>query len=198
MSRNSKHTISLFYSGLLMSALTLVSCVTTSSIMQATAIKAPYATPSSYKTYAWYQQAPVAAADFVKPYSTKLNENIRKAVEAALQEQGYRKVEQQPDVLVAYDVSVSVSEEMERKAKPAQGFGYSYGYMAGYRYNYGHVDMPGYRSVDLFKQGTVIIDLIHPKSNMLLWRGWAEGAIRNPKVGYGPVQQQVEEVLDKL
>ncbi|WP_458987207.1 DUF4136 domain-containing protein [Pontibacter sp. CAU 1760] len=181
-----------------MSLLTMVGCVAASSVMQATAIKAPYATPSAYKTYAWYQPAPVATADFVKPYSTKLNENIRKAVEAELQEQGYRKVEQQPDVLVAYDVSVSVSEEQEQKAKPAQGFGYSYGYMAGYRYKYGHVDMPGYRSVDLFKQGTLIIDLIHPKSNMLLWRGWAEGGIRNPKAGYSPVQQQVEEILGNL
>ncbi|CAM3577103.1 Lipoprotein [Pontibacter korlensis] len=119
------------------------------------------------------------------------------AIEKELQERGYTKVDENPDVLVAYDVSVSVPEEKDKTEKFSQGFGYSYGYMSGYRYDYGHADMPGYRSVDLFKEGTLIIDFINPRSNMLLWRGWAEGAV-NPKDNYKAVENKVEEVIGQL
>ena len=183
---------------LLAGAFVLDSCVTTSGAIGANAIKAPYATTGSYKTYAWYQPAPADKPDYEKGFSESLDRHIQRAVEEELEERGYRKVAKNPDVLVAYDVSVSVSEAKDKSSKARPGFGYSYGYMAGFRYNYGHADMPGYRSVDLFKQGTLIIDLINPQSNMLLWRGWAEGGISNFKAGYGSVHSQVEEVLEKL
>lgn len=179
-------------------AFALNSCVTTSGAIGANAIKAPYATLDRYKTFAWYQPAPAEKPDYDKGYNKQLHEHIQRAVEEELEERGYRKGAGEPDVLVAYDVSVSVPEEKDKSSKARPGFGYSYGYMAGYRYNYGHADMPGYRSVDLFKEGTLIIDLVHPQSNMLLWRGWAEGGISNFKAGYNSVHGQVEEVLEKL
>ncbi|MFD2999171.1 DUF4136 domain-containing protein [Pontibacter toksunensis] len=183
---------------LMMCFIGLNSCVTTSGAIGATAIKAPYARMDTYKTYAWFQPQPVAESDYEKGYSANLNKSIKQAVEEELKEKGYRKVESQPDVLVAYDVSVPVPEEKDQPENFSTGFGYSYGYMSGYRYNYGNADMPGYRSVDLFKQGTLIIDLVSPQSKMLLWRGWSEGGISNFKAGYKQVKNQVEEVLEKL
>ncbi|WP_162053105.1 DUF4136 domain-containing protein [Pontibacter pamirensis] len=183
---------------LMMCFIGLNSCVTTSGAVGASAIKAPYARMATYKTYAWFQQQPVAEPNYEKGYNANLDRHIRRAVEEELQERGYRKVESNPDVLVAYDVSVSVPEEKDKPENFSTGFGYSYGYMSGYRYNYGHADMPGYRSVDLFKQGTLIIDLISPQSKMLLWRGWAEGGIPNFKAGYKQVQNQVEKVFVEL
>ena len=193
-----KNLQTLLLLGLAAIAFALNSCVTTSGAIGANAIKAPYATPDRYKTYAWYQSEPAEKPDYDKGYNEQLHEHIQRAVEEELEEQGYRKDARKPDVLVAYDVSVSVPEEKDKSSKARPGFGYSYGYMAGYRYNYGHADMPGYRSVDLFKEGTLIIDLVHPQSNMLLWRGWAEGGIHNFKAGYKSVHSQVEEVLEKL
>lgn len=192
-----KSCLSLLLS-LLFVTISLNSCVTTSGAIGANAIKTPYATPDRYKTYAWYQPAPADKPDYDKGYNENLNAHILRAVEEELEERGYRKDAKKPDVLVAYDVSVSVPEEKDKTSKARPGFGYSYGYMAGYRYNYGHADMPGYRSVDLFKEGTLIIDLVHPQSNMLLWRGWAEGSISNFKASYSKVHSQVEEVLEKL
>ncbi|MFD1188593.1 DUF4136 domain-containing protein [Pontibacter rugosus] len=177
----------------------LPSCVTTSASFGANAIKAPYATNlRNYKTYAWFQNMPPEQADYLKGFNGDLNKNIRKAIEQELEERGYTKVAQNPDVLVAYDVSVSVPVEKDKPENFAEGFGYSYGYMSGYRYNYGHTDMPGYRNVDLFKKGTLIIDMINPKSDLLLWRGWTEGAINNFKSNYGTVHSKVEEVMEKL
>ncbi|WP_266205702.1 DUF4136 domain-containing protein [Pontibacter kalidii] len=188
----------LLFACLLIGISSLPSCVTTSASLGAKSIKAPYAASlRNAKTYAWYQPAPPAPAVYLKGFKASLHQNMVQAVEQEMQEQGYTKVEQNPDVLVAYDVSVSVPEEQDKAENFAEGFGYSYGYMSGYRYDYGHADMPGYRSVDLFKEGTLIIDLINPRSKMLLWRGWAEGAI-NFNAGPGAVRKKVEEVLEQL
>ncbi|OKL41426.1 DUF4136 domain-containing protein [Pontibacter flavimaris] len=188
----------LLFASLLLGIMSLPSCVTTSASLGAKSIKAPYAASlRQAKTYAWYQPSPPAEAEYLKGYKASLHQSMVKAVEREMQERGYTKVEQNPDVLVAYDVSVSVPVEKDKPENFAEGFGYSYGYMSGYRYDYGHADMPGYRSVDLFKEGTLIIDLINPRSKMLLWRGWAEGAI-NHNAGSGAVQKKVEEVLEQL
>lgn len=176
----------------------LPSCVTTSASLGAKSIRAPYATSlRSAKTYAWYQPSPPAQPEYLKGYKLALQAHIVTAIEKTMQTRGFTKVEKNPDVLIAYDVSVSVPVEKDKPENFVEGFGYSYAYMSGYRYAYGHSDMPGYRSVDLFKEGTLIIDLINPRSNMLLWRGWAERAL-TPKSGAGAVAKNVEEVLSQL
>ncbi|WP_299760551.1 DUF4136 domain-containing protein [uncultured Pontibacter sp.] len=193
-----KNVSLLLISGLLSGIVCLSSCVTTSASMGAKAIKAPYAASlRNAKTFAWYQPAPPADAEYLKGFKLALHNRMIEAVEKEMQERGYTKVEKNPDVLVAYDISVSVPVEKDKPENFSPGFGYSYGYMSGYRYEYGYADMPGYRSVDLFKEGTLIIDLINPRSKMLLWRGWAEGGIKF-NAGAGAVQNKVDEVMEQL
>ncbi|TPE43144.1 DUF4136 domain-containing protein [Pontibacter mangrovi] len=188
----------LLLTGFLSAMMALPACVTTSASLGAKSIKAPYATSlRQATTYAWYQSEPQGQPEYINGYKASLHKSLVKAVEQQMQAQGYTKVAQNPDVLVAYDVSVSVPKEKDKPENFSEGFGYSYAYMTGYRYDYGQADMPGYRSVDLFKEGTLIIDLINPRSNMLLWRGWAEGAL-SPGAGSGAVEKRVEEVLEQL
>lgn len=178
----------------------LSACVVASGIVHTNAISAAGAKPAKYTTYAWYQEQPVAPAAYDEGFNADLDKSIRQAVEEELQQRGYKKVAAtaKPDVLLAYDVSVSVPEEKDKPENFAPGFGYSYGYMSGYRYHYKDAGLPGYRPVDLFKEGTLIIDMVNPATGALVWRGWSEGAISNFKAGYNKVQQQVTEVLSKL
>lgn len=179
--------------------LLLSSCVTSSVSTRPNSVAATGAKTATLKTYAWYQEMPVAPVAYEKDYTANLNQYIRKAVEEELQQKGFTKTASgNPDVLVAYDVSVSVPVEKDIPANYAEGFGYSYAYMSGYRYSYGHEALPGYRAVDLYKNGTLIIDLINPKTNELIWRGWTEGAISNFKAGYSTVQKEVTQVLQPL
>jgi hypothetical protein len=173
-------------------------CVAASGVVHSNVITAPGARPAMYKTYAWLQNEPVAAAAYDKGFSGDLDKEIRQAVEEELAAKGFEKVTQNPDVLVAYDVSVSVPLEKDKPENFAEGFGYSYAYMSGYRYAYANAGLPGYRSVDLFKEGTLLLDFVDPETNTLVWRGWAEGAVSNFKAGYNKVHSLVEEVLQKL
>ncbi len=178
--------------------LTFSACVVTSGIKNTSTIAAPGANIKLYRTYSWYQPKPVAPASYDKGYRSNLHERITKAIEAELDKKGYTKVTDKPDVLVAYDVSVSVPVEKDQPENFEPGFGYSYAYMAGFRYDYKNAGNPGYRSVDLFKSGTLIIDLINPRSKLLVWRGWTEGAIENFNANANSVQQYVNEILNKL
>lgn len=176
----------------------LTSCVATSGIDRTSAIMAPGTTLNPHTTYAFYQSAPVEPAAFEKGYSPSLHQHLIRAIEEELAGKGYRKVTDNPDLLLAYDVSVSVPEEKDKPGMYAPGFGYSYAYMAGYRYNYINSQMPGYRAVDLFKEGTLIIDMVDPDTNQLLWRGWTEGAIKNFGAGYGKVEGLVKNIIQRL
>lgn len=173
-------------------------CVTSSVGTESNAIAAGEADLSAFKTYAWYQPERVAQAAYDKGFSGELDANLRKAIEEELKQKGLQKATLKPDVLIAYDVSVDVPKEKDRPGHYVDGFGYGYAHMAGYRYNYYNIDVWGYRAVDLYKQGTLIIDIIDPGNNQLLWRGWAEGAITNYNANYKRIHQQVEEVLNNL
>ncbi|WP_242928895.1 DUF4136 domain-containing protein [Pontibacter vulgaris] len=179
--------------------LTLFSaCVATSGISHTNTILAPKTNLTKYKTFAWYQDKPAAEPVFDKGYNAALDKNIRLAIEQELLKKGYQKATGKADMLLAYDVSVSVPVEKDKPENFAPGFGYSYGYMAGYRYKYGDAGLPGYRAVDLFKQGTLILDVVDTKSKQLLWRGWTEGAIENFKASAGTVHKEVETILNKF
>lgn len=179
-------------------AVTASSCIATSGINHTSAITANEGALGKKQTYAWYQEKPEAQAAYGPGYSATLHTHLLKAVEEELQRKGYRKTTLNPDMLVAFDVSVSVPDAMDKPELYGPDFGYSYAYMAGYRYTYSNAALPGYRAVDLFKQGTLIIDLIEPKGRQLLWRGWTEGAVKNPDAGYGKTRNLVEEILKKL
>lgn len=178
--------------------LMLSSCVVTSGIKNTNTILAPGASTKLYRTYSWYQPSPAAEASYDKGFKSDLNDKIIEATEAVLQQKGYTKVTANPDVLLAYDVSVSVPLEKDKPENFAPGFGYSYAYMSGFRYSYGNSGLPGYRAVDLFKSGTLIIDMVNPKTNQLVWRGWTEGAFNDFNESSGKVQQEVKEILTKL
>ncbi len=136
--------------------------------------------------------------EFENGYASDLDNHLRKAIEEELRLRGYEKTSANPAMLLAYDVSVSVPLEKDAPGAYPPGFGYGYAYMAGYRYNYRNSNMPGYRAVDLFKKGTLIIDFIEPATNELLWRGWSEEGLTNSKANYNKVRHLVGQVITEL
>ncbi|MBX0335019.1 DUF4136 domain-containing protein [Pontibacter sp. HSC-14F20] len=183
---------------LLLCVLFFSSCVATSGIENTNSISSSEGILGKKATYAWYQPKLTAASAYAPGFNADLHQHLLQAIEEELQRKGYTKTTVNPDMLVAYDVSVSVPDAMDKPELYGPGFGYSYAYMTGYRYSYGNAELPGYRAVDLFKQGTLIVDVINPKSKQLLWRGWTEGAIKNFDAGYSKVKSQVQEIVNRM
>lgn len=176
----------------------LSACVATSGIDNTNSISSSEGVLGKRTSYAWYQPAPAAQPAYGPDFNADLNNHMLKAIEEELQRKGYTKTTVNPDMLVAYDISVSVPDAMDKPELYGPGFGYSYAYMAGYRYSYGNAELPGYRAVDLFKQGTLIVDVIDPKSKQLLWRGWTEGGIKKFDAGYGKVKSEVQKIVNRM
>ncbi|MBF8962397.1 DUF4136 domain-containing protein [Pontibacter sp. FD36] len=183
---------------LVLCALFFSSCVATSGIDNTSTISSSEGVLSKKSTYAWYQPTPSAQPTYGQGFDADLHKHLLQSIEEELQRKGYTKTTVNPDMLVAYDVSVSVPDAMDKPELYGPGFGYSYAYMSGYRYSYGNAELPGYRAVDLFKQGTLIVDVIEPKSKQLLWRGWTEGAVKNFDANYSKVRSLVQEIVKRL
>lgn len=131
----------------------------------------------SYQTYAWLSpEAQRGEGLTVDGYSTQLDQQIRAAVESGLVKAGKKPTSERPDIYLAYDIALETEVELP-EGTIALGFGYGYSYWYGYRFNYGYDDFPGYRTIDTYSPGTIIVDIVDASTNTLVWRGWADTAI---------------------
>ena len=110
-----------------------------------------------YRTYAW------AAADSFSTGDPRLDNNtffidrVQRAVDGQLRQKGFEKVAGgQPDFIIHYHARI------------------------GQRIDSGefHPGQPGCQAGDcrpsVYDAGTLLIDFMDPRSNQLMWRGWAE------------------------
>lgn len=146
-----------------------------------------------YRTYSWFQPAPVHAASSGADYS-RLQGYLQKAIEQEIEKQGLQKAAGQAQVLLALDVSLP-------KPHPTQtypaGFGYGLAWHRGFRYDYGHANITNYRPVNAYPPGTILIDVIDASTRELIWRGWAEAVIEDFNADYTTVVRYVDDIIDK-
>jgi hypothetical protein len=121
----------------------------------------------SFKRYAWLE--PPRRPD-ASPFADNdlLRKKLRIAIEKALDERGFVRVEtpEEADFLVTWDVTL---EEQIRVNGVASG-----GYYGGY---YGYRVWDGTSTVRTYQESTLIIDLIDAKTRQLAWRGWGDRVV---------------------
>lgn len=138
---------------------------------------------SRYRTYAWIEQPE-------KPFGyltttldrKKITESIKKAVDDELNTKGYKRVERDPDFFVAYYTNVR-----ERIDTARLGYNYITDTYLGE-----HIEVRAY------KQGSLVLDCVDGKSKALVWRGLAEGAVRNADKIETQIRATVETILDRF
>ena len=133
---------------------------------------------SQFQTFGFYQDQPLEPRDATVNFEPTLDLYLRNAVRQSLIQQGLRLDASNPDLKVAYDIAVDTETVVNRNFVYPPGFGYGYSYWYGYRYDYGIGAFPAtYRTVNQYKEGTVVVDLINPDTNELVWRGIGEAAV---------------------
>lgn len=139
---------------------------------------APDANFRVYQTYGWYKaELPSPVSGSGPGYTTLLDLKVKQAIESELVRRGLRPAEGTPDLLIAYDIALPANSAPAADTAYAPGFGYGYSYWFGYRYRYDVSAVTDYRSVASMPPGTLIIDLIDPDNNTLVWRGWYDAGI---------------------
>ncbi len=164
------------------------------------------------KTYDWIDQ-PVDAGGNPAVNSPLVQKRTRNAIDSELLRKGFQKATtRDPDFLVAIHV---VTDEKVEVTTIDQHYGYScIGYRRfghgwyGHRY-YGRYPYHGYfgpvvgttQYVNEYLKGTLIVDIVDPRENELIWRGWASQALDDdprPEKVQMYIDAAVRKILDEF
>lgn len=143
----------------------------------------PEADFGSLQTYAWMPDPPAVSSDPLL-HSSLLDSRVRSAVDRTLAAKGIRKVSvEEASFLVNY--YISLEHKIRVDTIPVSNYGYR---GAGWR---------GGRLVEArvhqYDEGTLILDLVDPQKNELLWRG--SGSTR---VGSTSTPQARKKKIDEI
>ncbi len=156
---------------------------------------------SNLKTYRWHAENDHNKAS-LKYLDNIIDQRIRSTIDQQLQKQHYIK---QNEGTVDFWVNYSVVLEDRVDIRTYNNYnGMSpgfYGYRAGFGYHRGAFNTGSNTQVTHFKQGTLIIDIINPETDQLMWRGFADGRLpkNSDKAERDTLAQQyVAKILSKF
>jgi len=170
---------------------------------------------SSYHTFAW--MPPSGRND--KTANNEADAKIKDATTSALTMKGLKLSQRNPDLIVSYTTTVGRGARTNYYTPgyyggwgyPGWGLGFGYGGWGGYGwggfyrpyyYAYGGPFMyggPTYAEKEHYKEGTLIIDLIDPRTRKIVWRGFGVGEVhKNPQKNIDDLPKVVDGVLQQL
>lgn len=170
---------------------------------------------SSYHTFAWM---PPANSGDKRMANSEADAKIKDAATSALVAKGLRLSQRNPDLVVSYTNKVGRGARTTYYSPNYYGgwggyyggwggFGLGYGFGWGgwyrpYYYAYGApfaYGGPTYAEKEHFKEGTLIIDLIDPRTRRIVWRGFGVGEVhKNPQKNIDNLPKVVNGLLDQL
>jgi hypothetical protein len=178
----------------LVTAFAFTSCGTTSHVEVAKGVNF-----NNYKTFGWATDKGVKKSG--RANNDIVDNNIKNSISAELEKKGWQETDQQPDVLLDYNVTVE--KGVRQATDPVYNYPYS-GYFynswrgrRGYYYNPGF--FAGYHTYNVpFKEGTLTVNMVDAKTNKLIWQGWAKGDITTKYVTTKEAETDVKSIFKKL
>lgn len=156
------------------------------------------------RTFAWH--APNEFNESSKAYvaNDMVDERIRSNVDKELQAKGFvKKASGDVDFYVNYSITTEDKVDI-RTYNTYSGYGHGYGYGGyGYPYRYGgigymHIQPDVETKVTQYTQGTFVLDIIKGSSDKLIWRGTAEGRMKNESLTPDEKKERVAEIVNKV
>jgi hypothetical protein len=134
-----------------------------------------------YRTFDWGPPDAFSTGDPRLDHNRFFDERVRLQVEQELARGGFEKTTSPtPDLLVHYHASVT--QEIEVR----------------------HIDR-GYGdcedtdcSPQVYEAGTLVIDLVDPRTSRLVWRGWAEGSIDGLIDNQEWMEKRIDETVSRI
>ncbi len=155
---------------------------------------------SKYKTYSWITPE--------KPKGAKGNrkndiaqQNIRYAVDEALQKKGWKEVNSNPDVLVNSELLVEKTAQQERDPVYAEPYTRSYinprtGRLNTFYYPSRFIGYNNYSTT--VKEGTITIMMIDADSDKTVWQGTATDKLNYSQMTGKEINKNVKAIFKKF
>ncbi len=153
---------------------------------------------ANYKTFAFVEGANLSKNTTNYQISPLMEKRVRDAVENVLSVQGFQLVDKsKADVLINYLASVETKID-----KDTMTFGTSMGpYPYSARWSSWGISYNTHTTTREYEVGTLILDVIDAKTNMLVWRGAKEGRLKKnqtPAKRAEVVNSTVAEILSNF
>jgi uncharacterized protein DUF4136 len=134
-----------------------------------------------YRTYNWGSPDTRSTGDPRLDNNHIFDERVRARVDEQLARRGFEKTaSEQPDLLVHYHASVSHHLDNRRLDST----------------------MPYCADRDcqplIYDKGTLFVDLVDPRTDTLLWRGWAEGSVDGVIDNQAWMESRIDEAVAKI
>jgi hypothetical protein len=132
--------------------------------------------------------------DFIsQPADLKVHDKpvrrVKNSVINELESNGFEMRFTQPDFLIAVQTSVNAKVDIN-------SWGYSYAPYDLYHGGYGYWGVPTMNMYQ-YEEGTLVIDIIDPKTMTLIWRGVAQRALP-PKPDADRIQEIIDEAVRRV
>ncbi len=137
---------------------------------------------AGFQTYAWGNEQ--ATSDDQSSDDEAVDRWVREVVDRKMTTKGYRLVApDHSDLLIHYHAALDENLDVATEYK---------------RYRLG-TDPYGRETsrAQVFKEGTLILDVEQPTSQRLIWRGWATDAI-NDELRTEEIQSKIDTAVDKI
>jgi hypothetical protein len=135
-------------------------------------------------TVNWSQFHTFALAEGTKDPETFTQKRIEDGITQALQSKGWTVASSNPDVVVYSHVVLS--QEKQWNATSMGGFGYrGWGGMGG-------MATATQTNIPI---GTIIVDMVNPKTHEMIWRGTAQDQVSGTGADRGQVQQAMQAIF---
>jgi len=153
------------------------------------------------RSYQWGPQAPAEASDGEGAIDPRVandlfDRRVRHAIDHKLADRGFREAEEgaEPDFLVYYNAAVEQRID-------AQNIGPRFGWGYGRRGRFGGYGGFNYTVIRQYDVGTLMIDVVHPREQRLLWRGATQADIERagtPEQRTQRIEAAVNAILQKF
>lgn len=146
---------------------------------------------ASYKRFDWYAASKVEKEKARGVSDPIMDRRVKYAVEKELAAKGFHREEKgDPDLLVTYYPIYN-----ERKVHTSTSMGW------GYRPYWGMGVGTTMSQTQTYREGTIVIEMVDFKTNQLIWRAAAEGAltdINSPEDADEVVNRAVRQMMEKF
>jgi Domain of unknown function (DUF4136) len=138
---------------------------------------------SRYHTYDWGPADALPAGDPRLEQDPFFQDHLRGEVEKAMGRRGFEwSTDRSPDLLLHYHASITERLDIDQLDI--------------------HRGYCGERGCDVptvaYEEGTLVIDVIDARTNRLIWRGWAQGAVNGMLGNHDTMARQITDAVSHM
>jgi hypothetical protein len=138
---------------------------------------------AQYRTYDWGPADALPTGDPRLDENPVFKDNLQGGIDKQLAAKGYERASSgAPDLLIHYHASVNERIDVDRADRNR---GYCY-------------DEDCQVRVFEYEEGTVVVDVVDPRTNRVIWRGWAQDTLTDLIDNPDRMRRRVEEAVVRM